>query len=109
MPVLCVNKPIGFSCSQLLEILKPRGRYATSGAIAGPIVELDLRTLYLKDLTLYGCTYQPKQVFINLINYIELNRIRPLVAKTYPLKAIKKAQKDFVLKKHIGKLVLIPY
>jgi len=30
----------------------------TSGAIAGPIVELDLRTLYLKDLTLIGSTRQ---------------------------------------------------
>ena len=27
MPVLCVNKPIGFSCSQLLEILKNKYGY----------------------------------------------------------------------------------
>ena len=94
--------------TQLLEIIKPRGRYATSGAIAGPIVELDLRTLYLKDLTLYGCTFQPKEVFINLIKYIEENKIKPLVAKSYPLKEIKKAQLDFLSKKFTGKLVLVP-
>lgn len=40
----------------LLELLKPEGRYAVSGAIGGAEVELDLRTLYLKDLTFYGCT-----------------------------------------------------
>ena len=66
-----------------------------------------MRTLYLKDLTLYGCTHQPKEVFTNLIGYIERNEIRPLVAKTYHLKDIKKAQEDFLVKKHIGKLVLI--
>ena len=57
----------GSNWKQLLDILKAGGKYATSGAIAGPIVELDVRTLYLKDLTLYGCTYQPKEVFIILL------------------------------------------
>ena len=98
----------GKNWSQLLEILKPGGRYATSGAIAGPIVNLDVRTLYLKDLTFYGSTYQPVEVFKNLIRYIEKGQIKPLVAKAYPLKEIKKAQKYFLLKKHIGKLVLLP-
>ena len=98
----------GKKWNQLIEILKPGGRYATSGAIAGPMVTLDIRTLYLKDLTFYGCTYQPIEVFKNLIGYIEKGEIKPLVAKTYPLKNIKKAQEDFMLKKHVGKLVLLP-
>jgi NADPH:quinone reductase-like Zn-dependent oxidoreductase len=38
----------------LLEILRPGGKYATAGAIAGPIVDFDAITLYLKDLTFYG-------------------------------------------------------
>ena len=96
----------GENWNQFIEILKPGGRYATSGAIGGPIVSLDVRTLYLKDLTFYGCTYQPTEVFKNLISYIENGEIKPLVAKTYPLKEIKKAQEDFLLKKHVGKLVL---
>ena len=96
----------GENWNQLLEILKPGGRYATSGAIAGPMVNLDVRTLYLKDLTFYGCTYQPIEVFKKLIGYIEKGKIKPLVAKTYPLREIKKAQEDFLSKKHVGKLVL---
>ena len=98
----------GDQWGQLLEILKPEGRYSTAGAIAGPLVELDVRTLYLKDLTFYGCTKQPKEVFSNLISYIEQNKISPLVANTYPLKDIKVAQGDFLTKKYTGKLVLIP-
>ena len=46
----------------LLDVLKKGARYATSSAIAGPIVELDIRTLYLKDLTLRGCTFQDSRV-----------------------------------------------
>jgi len=98
----------GSNWNKLLDILKPGGRYATSGAIGGPIVELDIRTLYLKDLTFYGCTFQPKEIFSNIIKYIENNEIRPLVSRSYPLSEIKKAQKDFISKKFFGKLVLVP-
>ena len=42
-----------------------------------PLVELDVRTLYLKDLVLIGCTFQDRQVFQNLIGYIERNEITP--------------------------------
>ena len=92
----------------LLDVLRLGGRYAVAGAIAGPICELDLRTLYLKDLTLFGCTFQEDAVFANLIRYIEAGEIRPVVAKTYPLSQIAQAQADFMSKKHTGKLVLIP-
>lgn len=93
---------------QLLDILRLGGRYACAGAIAGPMTELDVRTLYLKDLTLFGCTFQEDAVFENLVRYIEAGEIRPVVAKTYPLSDIATAQRDFLSKKHTGKLVLIP-
>ena len=72
------------------------------------MVELDVRTLYLKDLTFFGCTYQDDIVFSNLVSYIEAEEIRPVVARTYPLKQIYKAQTDFLKKGFTGKLVLIP-
>ena len=93
---------------QLLDIIKPGGKYVTSGAIAGPVVDLDLRTLYLKDLTLFGSTVNDPYVFENVIKYIEQGKIKPLVAKTFPLKDIQKAQKTFIDKQFVGKLVLIP-
>lgn len=93
---------------ELLDALKIGGRYACAGAIAGPIVELDVRTLYLKDLSLLGCTFQDDIVFENLVSYIEQGEIRPLVANTYPLKDIVAAQNDFLDKKFVGKLVLLP-
>ncbi len=92
----------------LLDVLRKQGRYVTAGAIAGPIVELDVRTLYLKDLTLKGSTYQPREVFDNLIGYIERGEITPMVSATYPLSEIVQAQTDFLDKKFVGKLVLIP-
>jgi NADPH:quinone reductase-like Zn-dependent oxidoreductase len=98
----------GAGVSTLMRLLRPGGRLAIAGAIAGPLVEVDLRTLYLKDLTLFGCTFQEEAVFENLIRYIEAGEIRPIVARTYPLHDIVAAQKDFLSKRHVGKLVLIP-
>lgn len=103
--VLDVAAGPGFG--ELLDVLRKGGRYAVAGAIAGPIVELDVRTLYLKDLTFFGCTFQDDAVFENLISYIERGEIRPLVARTYALKDIGEAQKDFLSKSTIGKLVLV--
>jgi NADPH:quinone reductase-like Zn-dependent oxidoreductase len=91
-----------------LNTLKRGGRYASSGAIGGPLVNLDLRTMYLKDLTLIGCTAWDEPVFPQLVSYIESNRIKPLVAKTFPLADIAHAQHEFLEKKHVGKFVLIP-
>ena len=96
----------GKSWPQFLEVLKPKGRYAVSGAIAGPIVELDIRTLYLKDLTFFGCTVIEPEVFPNLIKRIENKEIKPLVSKSFKLEDIVEAQKEFLTKKHIGKIVV---
>ena len=91
-----------------LDALKRGGHYAVAGAIAGPIVDLDLRTLYLKDLRLVGCTILDPGVFANLVRYIEAGEIRPLVSCTYPLSQIVAAQQAFLTKQHIGKIVLVP-
>lgn len=96
----------GAGFGSLLDILKRGGRYGVSGAIAGPIVDLDLRTLYLKDLRLFGCTVLEPEVFSNLIGYIERGEIKPCIAATYPLTQIVAAQDAFLTKRHVGKIVL---
>ncbi|MEH6448440.1 MAG: alcohol dehydrogenase family protein [Oleispira sp.] len=89
-----------------LEVLRPKGRYSVSGAIGGAIVALDVRTLYLKDLSFYGCTVLEPEVFTNLIRHIEQGNIKPLVAKTFSMNSIHLAQSEFQEKKYVGKLVL---
>lgn len=103
-----IDNVAGASFGSLLRVLKRGGRYASSGAIGGPLVTLDMRSFYLKDLTLIGATAWDEPVFPNLVSYIERGEIRPLVAKTFPLEHIADAQREFLEKSHLGKLVLIP-
>ncbi|MEH6833899.1 MULTISPECIES: zinc-binding dehydrogenase [Falsihalocynthiibacter] len=97
----------GSKWPSLLDVLRPGGRYAVAGAIGGPLVELDIRTLYLKDLSFFGCTVLEPQVFSNLVGRIERKEIAPLVAETYPLRDIAAPQSAFGEKGHIGKIVLV--
>ena len=92
----------------LLDLLVRGGRYVTSGAIAGPIVNLDLRILYLKDLELWGATVMPREIFPKLVKLIEQEKIRPLLAKAFALEDIHTAQTEFLEKKHVGNFVIVP-
>ena len=98
----------GEDFSRLLKLLRRGGRYASSGAIAGPIVTMGMRQFYLKDLNLIGCTAWDEPVFPNLIAYIERNEIKPLLAASFSLEDIVDAQKQFLKKQHVGNFVLIP-
>ena len=98
----------GDTFGAMLNIMKRGGKYVSSGAIGGPLVELDMRVFYLKDLTLIGCTGWDEPVFPNLVSYIERGEIKPLVAKTFPLCEIARAQQQFLEKTHVGNFVLLP-
>lgn len=94
--------------NDLLKILRPEGRYTTAGAIAGPVVQLDLRTMYLKQLELHGSSQGSRADFRRLVGYIESGKVRPLVGGVYPLSKFHNAQTDFMAKNFVGKLVVVP-
>ncbi|MEO1291321.1 MAG: alcohol dehydrogenase family protein [Pseudomonadota bacterium] len=96
----------GSSWPSLLDVMKPHGRYSVAGAIGGHTVPLDLRTLYLKDLSFFGCTVLGDGVFAALVKRIESGEIQPLVAQTFPLREIAAAQEAFGEKGYVGKIVL---
>ena len=93
---------------RLIDVLARGGRYTVSGAIAGPMVDLDLRTLYLRDLTFLGSTVIDQEVMPRLISYIERGEIQPALAATYPLEDLHAAQTAFIAKKHTGNIVVTP-
>lgn len=103
-----VDNVAGPGFPAMLKVLERGGRYVSSGAIAGPLVPLDMRDMYLKDITLLGTTAWDEPVFPNLVSYIERGEIQPLLARTYPLDRIADAQRDFLKKEHFGNFVLVP-
>jgi NADPH:quinone reductase-like Zn-dependent oxidoreductase len=89
-----------------LSSLDRGGRYVTSGAIAGPIVELDLRVMYLNDLELIGATVFGPGLFADLVGYVERGEVHPVLAATFPLERIHDAQALFTDKHHVGAIAV---
>lgn len=91
---------------RLLDALRRGGRFTCAGAIAGPHVDLDLRTMYLHDLTLHGATVPRPAAFRELVAAIERGELRPLLAAVYPLEEFREAQTAFLAKEHVGNIVI---
>jgi alcohol dehydrogenase len=90
----------------LIEILSPQGRYATCGAMGGPLVEIDMRRVYLKNLELHGATQGTRRDFKAVRDYALSGKIKPLVAGTFALEDLGRAQEEFKKKEFVGKLVV---
>ena len=93
---------------ELVDCLERGGRYVCSGAIAGPMVQLDLRTLYLRDLTFFGSTVIAPEITQAIARYIEDGAIKPALAATFPLRELHAAQTAFIAKAHTGNIVVVP-
>ena len=96
----------GASWPALIDVIERGGRYTCAGAIAGPMVNFDLRTFYLRDLTFTGATIVPPGVFADLVGYIERGEIKPMLAAVYPLAELHAAQQAFIDKQHVGNIVV---
>lgn len=92
----------------LIDCLARGGRYTCSGAIAGPMVEFDLRSFYLRDLTFTGSTVIPPAVTQELVSYIEAGKLKPALAAVYPLRDLHAAQEAFIAKTLSGNIVVTP-
>ena len=96
----------GASFMALVNALRQGGRYSSSGSIAGPLVEFDLRQLVYKDLQLTGATIVPPGTMRRLVRLIEQDLLRPLLARTFPLRELGQAQEAFLQKQHVGNIVV---
>ncbi len=90
----------------ILNTLRQRGRLSTSGAIAGPVVEFDLRQLIYKDIQMTGATICPPHIFSRTVQLVSTGAVKPMLAYSYPLRDLKRAQEAFLAKKYTGNIVV---
>jgi alcohol dehydrogenase len=98
----------GSMFNDLINLLRPEGRYTTAGAFAGAMVELDLRTVYLKHLQIHGSSQGTRHAFRDLLSYINEGRLSANLDASFKLSDFHHAQQVFIQKNHVGKLVVIP-
>jgi NADPH:quinone reductase-like Zn-dependent oxidoreductase len=98
----------GEQVASFLDLLRIGGRYVTAGAVAGAVVSVDWRQLYLKQLSLLGVTMGTAVDAQTIVQHIEAGRLRPLLAGTFTLPNMAQAQQVFAQRTHVGSWVIVP-
>lgn len=89
-----------------LGALTPHGRIVVAGAVAGAVVEIDLRTLYLHQRRIIGSTMHTPAVFAELVEVAIAGGLEVPIAAVYPLEELVAAQEAFLLGDAVGKIVI---
>ncbi len=89
-----------------MKSLAKGGRLVTCGATSGPIVELDLRFFFTRELSILGCTMGSRQELDQVLALVQEGRLKPVVDTVFPLKEAAKAQATLESRNFFGKLVL---
>lgn len=91
-----------------LGLLRPGGRWVVAGALGGWAVDVDVRRLYLANLSLVGSTMHTPRIFDRLVDLARSGTVRPTVAATFALENLAEAQRQLAQRHHVGKLVVVP-
>ncbi len=91
-----------------LGLLKAGGCWVVAGALDGWAVDIDVRRLYLANLSLVGSTMHTPRIFDQLVEIARRGDVRPVVAATFPLGQVAEAQAQLARREHVGKLIVVP-
>ncbi len=89
-----------------MKCLGKLGRLVTCGATSGPKVEIDLRFLYMKQLTILGSYMGGRRELDKALALFEAGKLKPVVDKIFPLKDARAAHEYMLDRKNFGKIVL---
>lgn len=103
-----VDVVVGAVLGPGLGLLKAGGRWVVAGALDGWAVDIDVRQLYLANLSLVGSTMHTPRIFDQLVEIARRGDVRPVVAATFPLGQVAEAQAQLARREHVGKLIVVP-
>jgi NADPH:quinone reductase-like Zn-dependent oxidoreductase len=82
------------------------GRLLVVGGTSGPVVEIDLRQIFFRHLSIIGSTMGPHQDFIRVMNLVFDGTLTPVIGAVLPLKKVREAQEMLANFEVFGKIVL---
>lgn len=91
-----------------LQSLTKKGRLVTCGATSGPMVNLDLRYVFVRQLSILGCYMGGIEELKKVVRLIKHKRLRPVLDKVFPLREAPQALARMQERKNFGKIILTP-
>ena len=96
----------GATIESSLQCLGKAGRLVVCGATTGPLVQLDLRVLWRKQISLHGSTMANDREFRAVMGLVVAGTLRPLVDRAFPLQEAQAAESYLESASQFGKVVL---
>ncbi len=96
----------GESWVKSLAALAKGGRLVTCGATAGANPQTDIRRIFWNHLKIFGSTLGSREEFRQLLGFMQVSKVRPIIDQIFPLKEAAAAQRRLEEGKQFGKVVL---
>ncbi|MGA3350746.1 MAG: zinc-binding dehydrogenase [Candidatus Sulfotelmatobacter sp.] len=91
-----------------VKSLRSSGTLVTCGATTGPAVNIDLRHLFARQLTLLGSYMGTMKELHEVLGHVFAGRLKPVVDRAFPLKDIRTAHEYLENSQMFGKIVVNP-
>jgi len=89
-----------------LRCLAKGGRLVTCGATTGPMVGINLRALFFKQLSLLGSTMGSRGDLCEAFKLVGRGRIRPVIDRTFAMEDLAEAHRYLEARRAFGKVTL---
>jgi NADPH:quinone reductase-like Zn-dependent oxidoreductase len=94
--------------TQSIRALTRGGRLVNVGGTGGPTVEMDLRLVFRKQISILGSTMGSHQDFRDVMDLIWQRKLAPVVDRVFPLSEGRAAHEYLEKGEQFGKVVLVP-
>ncbi len=105
---LVISHVGGDTFRQSLGCLARGGRLVTCGATAGPVVSIDLRYVFTRELSVSGAYLGTREDLDQVVRLVAEGKLAPVVDHVFPLADAADAHRRMAERKLFGKLVLTP-
>jgi NADPH:quinone reductase-like Zn-dependent oxidoreductase len=89
-----------------VRTLRKGGRVLVPGATTGPMLELDARYLFWRQLSVLGSTMANRREFEEVMKLVFMGRLKPVVDRIFPLDHARAAHEYLSRGEQFGKVVL---
>jgi zinc-binding alcohol dehydrogenase/oxidoreductase len=103
---IIIDSAGGKDFNKLLDLALPGGRIVNFGRTAGNITELSTRTLYWKQISIFGTTMGTRDEFLSMLDFLESRTIKPVIDTILPLEKVQSAFQRMEESNQFGKIVL---
>jgi zinc-binding alcohol dehydrogenase/oxidoreductase len=102
---IIIDSAGGKDFNKLLELALPGGRIVNFGRTAGNITELSTRTLYWKQISIFGTTMGTRDEFLSMLDFVESRSIKPVIDTILPLEKAREGFQRMEEGNQFGKII----